>query len=212
MNNIHHLNLLNSAPRIMGFSKECTAENQEILVEKLDRAIASSIIRLSELDIIPKKIKIDENNNVYEISPNKVETKVRVQLDYYDFRENSIDKQNEISNKIREENKLKTLISTKKHTIIGRFKRRLHLLPESVCGTTTIVKGQTQEELLKNLQQSLWSLLKTEEESTKRIVGFEVNHFNFYKLSDCYQAEYRYILFKGMRFQNKKTDEDFERD
>jgi len=205
MSDYKYVRISDLALSYVRFSKECSSSNEIKLEKKIEKAVEATLQRMSELDVIPQKLKISQSSIIYSLSSCEVGTTIDIMFNYYNLLSKNYEKKKEIRSKLQQEHQVRKLKSNKALTLPKKCVKKTIPKPDPLFGQKVTIKAETIEELTENLRSSIWGLLHLPVSDSERITGYEIHNLRTREINGYYETEYSYNLFKEKIIEQPKS-------
>lgn len=211
-------NILSAATHFAVFSKEYKADTEEELTTKLQEAKARTLEHLASLPIIPTKIDISQDDQIYQLKNGKFAVKIHFSVDYRILQNQTFEEKDNIHQAIRsEQHHLKHLgdkVFPRPHCLKNkRYIRKP--LEELQIPCISNLENDSLEGLIDALKSAVFDSLNENDQEDKFSTQVIIKNLGFYQTSTGkYGASYRLYHMLAERTHNwskpNKTDDEVE--
>lgn len=187
-------NILSTATHLAVFSKEYKADTEEELTRKLQEAKARTLEHLASLPIIPTKVDISQDDQIYQLKNGKFAVKIHFSVDYRILQNRTSEEINSIHPAIRsEQHHLKHLgnkVFPRPHCL--KNKRYIQHFGESQIPGISNIENDSLEGLIDALKSDVFDNLTENDEEDKFSTQVSITNLRLYQTTTGkYGASYR---------------------
>ena len=212
-------NILSTATNLAAFSKEYKADTEEELTRKLQEAKTRTLEHLASLPIIPIKIDISQDDQIYQLKNGKFAVKIHFSVDYRILQNLTFEEMDSIHPAIHsEQHHLKHLgdkVFPRPHCL--KNKRYIKHFGELPIPDISNLENDSLEGLIDALKSAVFDNLNENDQEDKFSTQVILRNLSFYQTSTGkYGASYRLYHTLAERTHNwsepNKTDKPNKED